>query len=132
MLKRVLDINVSKKGLYKTLEQLIKTLDTIPFLFVGSGLSRRYYNLPDWIGLLKVMADKLNQDSFTFRSYEDRASFEDHPYGINPKIASLIEEDFNKEWFRNPEIRSLDEVCTKKVEKGCSLFEAELSYTEKK
>ena len=78
------------------------------------------------------MANKLNQDSFTFRSYEDRASFEDHPYGINPKIASLIEEDFNKEWFRNPEIRSLDEVYTKKVEKGCSLFETELSYTEKK
>ena len=40
------------------------------------------------------------QDSFAYRSYEDRASFENSPYGINPKIASLIEEDFNKEWFR--------------------------------
>lgn len=84
----------------KTIEQLIESLDTIPFLFVGSGLSRRYYYLPDWIGLLKVMADKLKQDSFAYRSYEDRASFENSPYGINPKIASLIEEDFNKEWFR--------------------------------
>ena len=74
------------------------------------------------------MANKLNQDLFTFRSYEDRASFEDHPYGINPKIASFIEEDFNKEWFRNPEIRSLDGAYTKKVENGCSPFKAELSY----
>ncbi len=112
----------------KTLEQLIKTLDTIPFLFVGLGLSRRYYNLPDWTGLLKVMATKLNQDSFTFRFYEDRASFEDHPYGINPKIASFIEEYFNKEWFCNPEIRSLDEAYTEKVENGRSLFKAELSF----
>ena len=112
----------------KTIEQLIESLDTIPFLFVGSGLSRRYYNLPDWTGLLKVMVDKLNQDSFAFRSYEDRASFENNPYGINPKIASLIEEDFNKEWFRNPEIRSLDGAYTEKVENGCSPFKAELSY----
>ena len=112
----------------KTIEQLIESLDTIPFLFVGSGLSRRYYNLPDWIGLLKVMAAKLNKDSFAYRSYEDRASFENSPYGINPKIASLIEEDFNKEWFRNPEIRSLDEAYTEKVENGCSPFKAELSY----
>ena len=112
----------------KTIEQLIESLDTIPFLFVGSGLSRRYYNLPDWTGLLKVMVDKLNQDSFAYRSYEDRATFEDHPYGINPKIASLIEEEFNKEWFRNPKIRSLDEAYTEKVENGCSPFKAELSY----
>ena len=122
-------MSVRKDGyMSKTIEQLIESLDTIPFLFVGSGLSRRYYNLPDWIGLLKVMAAKLNKDSFVFRSYEDRASFENSPYGINPKIASLIEEDFNKEWFRNPEIRSLDGAYTEKVENGCSPFKAELSY----
>ena len=82
------------------IKEAIQTTGHHPFLFVGSGLSRRYYNLPDWIGLLKVMADKLKQDSFAYRSYEDRASFENSPYGINPKIAPLIEEDFNKEWFR--------------------------------
>ena len=67
------------------------------------------------------MADKLKQDSFAFRSYENRASFENSPYGINPKIASLIEEDFNKEWFRNPEIRSLDGAYTE------LLFKAKIS-----
>lgn len=73
------------------------------------------------------MVDKFNQDSLAFRSYEDRASFETNPYGINPKIASLIEEDFNKEWFKNPSIRNLDKSYIEKVEEGCSPFKAEVS-----
>ena len=64
-----------------------------------------------------MMVDKLNHDSFAFRSYEDRASFENNPYGVNPKIASLIEEDFNREWFRNPVIRNLDKNYLEKSRK---------------
>lgn len=111
-----------------TIDELIEQLDTIPFLFIGSGLSRRYYNLPNWTNLLQEMVDKFNQDSFAFRSYEDKASFTDNPYGINPKIASLIEEDFNKEWFSNSNIRTLDEAYMQKVSDGCSPFKAEMSY----
>lgn len=111
-----------------TIDELIEKLDTIPFLFIGSGLSRRYYNLPNWTGLLQDMVDKFNQDPFAFRAYEDKASFTDNPYGINPKIASLIEEDFNKEWFENPNIRTLNESYMQKVSDGCSPFKAEMSY----
>ena len=53
-----------RKGDYmnKTLEQLIESLDTIPFLFVGSGL-------------LKVMVAKLNKDSFAYQPYEKSSIF---------------------------------------------------------
>lgn len=112
----------------RTIEELIDEFDTIPFLFVGSGLSRRYYNLPNWTGLLKEMVNKFNKDSLAYRAYEDCASFEDNPYGLNPKIASLIERDFNREWFKNPSIRNLDEEYTQKVKEGCSPFKAEVSY----
>lgn len=111
-----------------TIDELIKKLDTIPFLFIGSGLSKRYYDLPNWEGLLKEMVVKFNNDEFAYRSYESRASIGEQPYGINPKIASLIEEDFNKEWFRNPKIRSVDNGYIKKIQDGCSPFKAELGY----
>jgi hypothetical protein len=112
----------------RTIDELIENLDTIPFLFIGSGLSRRYYNLPDWTGLLKEMVAKFNKDAFAYRSYEDRASFDENPYGLNPKIASLIEEDFNKEWFQNPKIRGIDDTYIQKVKNGCSPFKAEVGY----
>ena len=112
----------------RTLDELIENLDTIPFLFIGSGLSRRYYNLPDWTGLLKEMVAKFNKDACAYRSYEDRASFDENPYGLNPKIASLIEEDFNKEWFQNPKIRGIDDTYIQKVKNGCSPFKAEVGY----
>lgn len=111
-----------------TLDELIEKFNTIPFLFIGSGLSRRYYNLPNWTSLLREMVNKFNQDPYAFRSYEDKASFTDNPYGLNPKIASFIEEDFNKEWFLNPNIRTLNKEYMQKVFDGCSPFKAEMAY----
>lgn len=109
-----------------TIDELIDSLDTIPFLFIGSGFSKRYYNLPNWTELLKAMVKMFNDDALAYRSYEDRASFDEQPFGINPKIASLIEKDFNREWFKNPKIRKVDEFYLKKIEEGCPPFKAEI------
>lgn len=109
------------------IDDLIMDFDTIPFLFVGSGLTRRYFNLPEWDGLLRQMVSQFNQDNLAYRAYQDKANFRDTPYGINPTIASFIEEDFNRKWFEDSTIRFVDEYNMKKIEKGCTPFKAEIA-----
>lgn len=67
---------------------------TAPFLFVGSGFTRRYASTPDWAGLLHDFADA------TGRPYERYSS---DANGIFPRIASLIGEDFRDVWWDSDE-----------------------------
>lgn len=77
----------------------LKEIKAPPFLFIGSGLSRRYIDTPAWDELLEIFAKKVNNDDFAYELYFTEAHQADFKYGINPKIATLIEKDFNKRWF---------------------------------
>lgn len=69
---------------------------TAPFLFVGSGFTRRYASTPDWAGLLRHFAD------VTGRPYERYSS---DANGNFPRIASLIGEDFRDVWWESEEFK---------------------------
>ncbi|MCH0557654.1 hypothetical protein [Streptomyces sp. MUM 16J] len=70
---------------------------TAPFLFVGSGLSRRYIGTEDWEGLLRKFA------ALTPRPYEFyRTSAE----GDLPAVASKIAEAFYDIWWDSDDFSS--------------------------
>lgn len=110
-----------------TIEDVINNFNTTPFLFIGSGMSRRYLNLPDWKGLLKHFAESISNDEFAYDSYENRAKTMECKLGIMPKVAELIQQDFDRKWFADEQIRTIDKGLVEEIHKGLSPFKAELA-----
>ena len=116
-----------------TLQEVVARFNTTPFFFAGSGITRRYYDLPDWEGLLKEFASRINPDRFAYNAYESAAQAAGYTQGLLPKIASMIQKDFDAKWYASPEIRTLTESDLALVESGVSPFKVEVaSYLSKK
>lgn len=114
------------------IKDIVEKFNTTPFLFLGSGVTRRYYNLPDWRGLLKHFAFEIKKDDFTYSSYENKAMRMNNPVGLLPKVAELIQIDYDEKWFTDESIRTLNEELLEKVKSGLSPFKAEMaSYIKK-
>lgn len=75
------------------LRHRLRASNAAPFLFVGSGLSRRYLNLDAWDDLLKRMAE------ITGRPY---GYFASRAGGNLPRIASEIAVPFHEIWWNDP------------------------------
>lgn len=71
-------------------EKLLKSKSGSPFLFVGSGFSRRYLGLEDWRGLLSRFCEGIGD----FDYYVATAN------GSLPKAAELIAKDFHEVWWK--------------------------------
>lgn len=111
-----------------TIQDIVSHFNTIPFLFVGSGITRRYYNLPDWKGLLTEFASRVNSDRFAYRAYESKTQQLGSTQGVMPKIATLIQQDFDTKWYNTPTMRTNESFVLNAVERGCSPFKAEIAW----
>lgn len=82
---------------------------TAPFLFVGSGLSRRYLNLENWEGLLRKYSLKTDKEFEFYRSSSN---------GNFPQLASKLCIDFFDKWWNEPEYKTnvdkFKTICTDK------------------
>lgn len=71
------------------LNELLERHPAAPFLFVGSGFSRRYLGLEDWAGLLARFCTPIRN----FGYYSAKAN------GDLPLAASYMASDFNEWWW---------------------------------
>jgi hypothetical protein len=80
-----------------SLHDHLSNIPTAPFLFVGSGFSRRYAGSEDWSGMLATFAEKTGKP---YARYFSSAN------GNLPAVASLIAEDFHDIWWDSPEFEA--------------------------
>jgi hypothetical protein len=73
----------------------LKKTDHLPMLFIGSGLSIRYLGLENWEGLLRKFAHIAADNEFAYEIYQQQAKATECKEGLLPKVAELIEHDFN-------------------------------------
>lgn len=76
----------------KDIAELLNKKKTAPFLFVGSGVSRRYLNAPTWKELLSKFAPN------HFNSYVTKSTTRKYP-----EVARMIASDVNEELWNLPE-----------------------------
>lgn len=86
------------------IEKTISNFKNTPILFIGSGITRRYLDLPNWDDLLKYFATYINNDDFSYAAYKNKAK------NSLPLTATYIEEDFNTKWFHNPSFRTITDA----------------------
>lgn len=88
-----------------------------PFLFLGSGFSRRYLSLEDWRGLLEHFCVMGKPFEFYLASAN----------GDYPRISELIAEDFNAYWWGADEYKASVERNKSKVSDITSALRIEIS-----
>ena len=104
--------------------KLLAKTPTLPVLFIGSGLTRRYLNLPDWESLLKKFCIVK-----PYEYYSDKAARDcrDNPDMVLPKTADLIEADYNELWFTSDDFAENREKHKESMGKKISPFKIEIA-----
>lgn len=100
---------------------LLANNTSLPILFVGSGLSIRYLELPSWAGLLRQFCVN---PAHTYDYYYDKAHREigNDQSRLFPRIADFIEDDFNEIWFSSPDYAASRELHKDEASRGISPF----------
>ena len=88
-------LNRSIPEIKDKLEQIIESRQGGPFLFIGSGFSRRYLGLEDW----KELLSKFCVTGRPLEYYLAKAN------SIYPRAAKFLAEDFNEYWWNAEEYK---------------------------
>ncbi len=95
---------------------IFKSRSAGPFLFLGSGFSRRYLGLEDWKGLLT----KFCVTGQPFEYYLSKAN------GDFTKVSELLSVDFNEYWWKAEEYKTSVEKHKSKIQDVTSALRIEI------
>lgn len=70
---------------------VLRATSSSPFLFVGSGFSRRYFNLPQWDELLKIFCK--SEDEFDGLMAASSQNL--------PQVATTLAEKYHERWWND-------------------------------
>lgn len=111
-----------------TIEQQIAAVfapfKELPYLFMGSGISRRYYNLPTWENLLRTLAGQTQPDNpMAYEAFRAAVQTQ-NDMGPAPlsMIATKIEAAFNETCFSNAQLARELEPFASLIKEGSSPF----------
>ncbi|KAB0300972.1 hypothetical protein F2Z80_17970 [Vibrio fortis] len=99
------------------LVNVFQTRNAGPFLFVGSGFSRRYLGLEDWKGLLQRYCVSGKPFEYYLASGD----------GTYPTAARLIAEDFNQIWWNSDDYAESRAKYSERVTDSTSALRIEVS-----
>lgn len=105
---------------------LLNNCNSNPVLFIGSGFSRRYLNLPTWEQLLQEISNRINDSEFAFRKYVSLSKNESGEVDLQ-KVATLIEEDLIQKWYTDDKFEDIRNNYVDSVKKNVSPLKIEIA-----
>lgn len=100
----------------ESLIAIFKQRSAGPFLFLGSGFSRRYLGLEDWRGLL----ERFCVAGHPFEYYLATAD------GDYPRVAKLLAEEFNQHWWQDGDYKTSVDRNKSKIKDSTSALRIEI------
>ncbi|MBC1523608.1 hypothetical protein HB884_05235 [Listeria booriae] len=114
------------------LKTILNDCDSLPFLFVGSGMSKRYLNLPNWQELLKALSEetygntiKFSQNMNTIRS-KYGINLEDNYNEFMCRMCDMIEQELNIRWFEDIKFEQSRSDYLELIDQGVSPLKIEI------
>lgn len=118
----------------KVLADILHKSHSLPFLFVGSGLSMRYLSTKTWGELLRYFAQLVDRSDYSFEKYETKAKHilteqkrKITKNSLYTTVADLIEHDFNLLWYESDDFRESREENKNLIRRGVSPFKIEIA-----
>ena len=115
-------MNLQTESTKEKLLNIVSSFNTTPFLFIGSGITRRYCNLPSWDSLLEYFSNLLNpSNEFAYPNYKRQAN---NDYSL---LGSIIGDEFDNQWFSNQALFEMSTTSKDFIKQGTSPFKCAIA-----